>query len=98
MVNFLSLFDRLYRKYAKISHPAFAAKITEFYQGQIVHLIRHIKTSFDRIYQYSSFPKIDILLGFQRIERELRRGLREFLATRPEVEEQVQDEYYSFLQ
>ena len=92
MVNFLSLFDRLYRKYAHLRDPQLIARTTRFYQEQIMQVIRHIKTSFDRIYQYSKLPKSEVLLSFQRIVSELRSGMQEFLKGKPEVEEQLQEE------
>ena len=81
--SFLSLFERLRQKYINIQHPGTVEKINTFYEKQILNLIAHVKTSFDRIYNHSKLPKIDVLLSFKRVEKELRANLVEFLSTQP---------------
>ena len=66
--NFLSLFERLQHKFSNISHPTLKGRVIEFYQKQLMQVVAQVKTSFDRIYNHSRLPKIDVLLSFKRIE------------------------------
>lgn len=68
VTNFLSLFERLHRKYAHISLPTLREQISVFYKKQVLNVIAHVKTSFDRIYNHSKLPKIEVLLSFKRVE------------------------------
>lgn len=97
LTNFLALFEKLHRKYVNVASPTLCATISAFYRKQVLAVVAHVKTSFDRIYHHSKFPKLDVLLSFKRIENELRANLQDFLASDRELEERIQQEYYSFL-
>ena len=66
MVAFLNLLDRLYRKYHSIKNTYLLKKIHRFYRERIMVLVAHLKTSFERIYDHSRLPKLDILISFKR--------------------------------
>lgn len=96
--NFLSLFQRLHRKFSAISHPSFRPKIISFYQKQVLQVVAQVKTSFDRIYSHSRLPKIDVLLSFKRIENDMRASLSGFFQNQPYLQDTIQREYHNFLQ
>jgi hypothetical protein len=60
--------------------------------------VAHVKTSFDRIYNHSRLPKIDVLLSFKRIENDMRAALTDLLQLQPELENAIQREYHEFLE
>ena len=66
MTAFLSMLERLNAKYRLINHPDLKKKIAKFYRDRIMVLVAHLKTSFDRIYNHSRLPKLDILVSFKR--------------------------------
>jgi hypothetical protein len=97
LTNFLALFEKLHRKYVNVSSASLCATIAAFYRKQVLAVVAHVKTSFDRIYHHSKFAKLDVLLSFKRIENELRANLQDFLASDRHLEERIQQDYYSFL-
>lgn len=96
--NFLSLFERLQHKFANVVHPALRERVSEFYEKQVMQVVAHVKTSFDRIYNHSRLPKIDVLLSFKRIENDIRAALTGLLQAQPRLEEALQREYHAFLE
>jgi hypothetical protein len=96
--NFLSLFERLQHKFAHVMHPPLRSRIAEFYQSQVLQVVAQVKTSFDRIYNHSRLPKIDVLLSFKRIEHDMRASLTGLLQTQPHLEDAIHREYHAFLE
>lgn len=68
MIAFLNMLESLQSKYRLINDLALKTKIFKFYRERIMVLVAHLKTSFDRIYNHSRFPKLDILVSFKRTE------------------------------
>lgn len=72
--------------------------MVEFYSAQVMQVLAQVKTSFDRIYNHSRLPKIDVLLSFKRIEGDLRSALVGVLADQPKLEDALEHEYHTFLE
>lgn len=79
-------------------HPTLKEKISGFYEKQVLQVVAHVKTSFDRIYNHSRLPKIDVLLSFKRIENDMKSALTGLLQSQPHLEDAIQREYHAFLE
>ena len=71
-INYIQLFDKLYSKFQRIKDEKLKNQINEFYQQSILQFVRHVKTSFERIYSNSGLDKYKIILSFKRVEEEFK--------------------------
>lgn len=97
-INFTHIFEKLYSKFRKINDQHIKTRINQFYYEKLLHLVRHITTSFERIYNYSGIDKYETLISYKKVEDEFRGYFSGFIRQSPIFEQKINEEYYSILQ
>lgn len=67
VINFAVLFTRLHNKFVQVRDQTLIERVNTFYGREIMALVAHIKTSFERISKHSGHNKIEIILAFRRV-------------------------------
>lgn len=82
-VNFTHIFEKLYSKFRRVTDEGIKNRIDQFYYDELLRLVRHIKTSFERIYNNSGIDKFETLMSYKKVEDEFRGYFEGFIGQSP---------------